>query len=274
MQGNGALLCSTGALFRPGAGFEVERFEEYAGQLECDGLELMVSARWYDEFDRVREVLGKSKGLYRTIHIDKRIGEAISRNEPGDIDQALERFELNCSLAQDLGIGLGVFHLWGGEPSDKHIDVNIALFPQLHQAAQAYGLTLLVENIVCNQQSALVHMRTLHKRHPDLARFTVDTRQAAFHEMLEETMRAGFLWENGLVAHVHVSDYDGGYMQWERVGKALHPGEGHVDFETFFKGLKAHGYRGMIALESRGFDGDTFLAARLNESFRFLRSRI
>ena len=44
-----------------------------------------------------------------------------------------------------------VLHLWNGVISDSHFENNLKAWPDLNEAAEKHGLTLLVENVVCHQ---------------------------------------------------------------------------------------------------------------------------
>ena len=269
---NNLVLCSIGAFLGRTVGSAYGKIPEVSSQLTCDGIELMFSRRWYDNAD-VAESCSKASALpLLSMHLDKNIGELISRNENGDIDEALRRFEINCAMANRLGIKLAVLHLWGGIPSDKHIEINIGLLPQLHKKAADFGVFLTVENIVCNQVDSLIHMKTIFERYPEIAAFTIDTRQAAFHEILEPTVKSDFLWENDLIKHIHISDYCGGLKEWPMLGHPVKLGCGKVNFHEFFSVLKSRGYSGMITLESVEMQGDEADITALNDDFAFIRS--
>ena len=271
---NNLILCSTGAFLGRTVGTAYGKIPQISTQLHCDGIEIMFSRRWYENANEAERCSKASALPLRSMHLDKNIGELISRNDDGDIDHALRCFEINCAMASRLGIKLAVLHLWGGVPSDKHIDVNIDLLPLLHKKAAELGIFLTVENIVCNQQDALVHMKTIFERYPEIAAFTIDTRQAAFHEILMPTVKSDFLWENGLIKHIHVSDYVGGYMEWAKLGNFVKLGGGKINFAGFFSELKSRGYGGMITLESVEMQGGEADIPALNEEFAFIRSRL
>ena len=218
-------------------------------KLHCDGFELMISSGWYDQTDDIIRELAAANANFQSTHFDKWIGELLSRDEDGDREEAFNRFKINCKIAKQLGITLAVLHLWGGLPSDRHIEDNLAALPELVEIADQNGITLTVENIVCNQKDPLTHMIRLAELYPDTIKFTIDTRQAAFHGLLEQTMTAPVLTPNRL-SHVHISDFGGNPMEWEKLRQALPIGEGNTDFEPFFDNLRARNYEGKITLES------------------------
>jgi sugar phosphate isomerase/epimerase len=190
--------------------------------------------------------------------MDKDIGYYISRSASesegaaaeADIAEALRVFELNCKAAAGLGAKLLVLHLWGGIPSDKNIGVNIETYAELLETAGKYNLILTVENVVCSTHDPLKHMRALHTAYGNNIKFTFDVRHAEFHKILKETCEADFLWENNLVAHFHIADYNGAYMDWSKLRPVLPPGEGDIDFDYLSGFLKKTGYKGSFTLEA------------------------
>ena len=47
-----------------------------------------------------------------------------------------------------------VFHLWNGIISDTRFENNLKAYPDLQERAAKYGLTLLVENVICRKEIA------------------------------------------------------------------------------------------------------------------------
>lgn len=269
------VLCSTGALIGRVNGRNHKLIVENAPNINCDGFELMMySTMWMEKIDEIVSDLKDSKLNFASMHMNKNIGELISQNENGNIEEAIKIFEANCEVASKLNINLLVLHLWGGLPSDKHMDVNLRVYKNLLDIAHKYNLFLTVENIVCNTHNALTHMKKLYEIYPDNINFTIDTRQAAFHEMLDETCQSDFLWENNLVSHIHISDYAGGYMEWGQLHPIRAPGEGNIDFDKFFKFLRSAGYNGAITLESPVMSENSIDIEKLNKSLKFIYDRI
>ena len=269
------VLCSTGAFIGRVNNRNHKLIVENASKINCDGFELMMySESWIEKIDEIVKDLAESKINFVSMHTNKNVGELISRNEAGDIEQAIKIFEANCIVASQLGIKLLVLHLWGGVPSDKHIDVNFRIYKDLLEIANKYELLLTVENIVCNTYNALIHMKKLYEMYPNDIKFTVDTRQAEFHELLEETCGSDFLWENNLVSHIHISDYSGGYMDWSKLNPVLAPGMGHINFDKFFGFLKDINYDKTITLESPVMSESGIDIERLNKSLAFIYDRI
>lgn len=275
MDKKNKVLCSTGAFIGRVNNRDHKLIVENASKINCDGFELMMySTGWIERIDEIVSDLCESKINFVSMHMNKNIGELISRNENGDIDEAIRIFEANCKVASELNIKLLVLHLWGGHPSDKHIDVNLKIYENLLDISNKYGLLLTVENIVCNTYNALIHMKKLHEMYLGNIKFTIDTRQAEFHKLLDETCNSNFLWDNNLVSHIHISDYKGGYMEWEKLNPVLAPGQGNIDFDKFFEFLKSVNYSKTLTLESPVMSENGIDIEKLNKSLAFIYDRI
>lgn len=246
------IYCSTGALVGRPNGRDFTLLPGFAKQLTCDGFEFMLYDSWYEKLGALRDTLSALSQPIPVFHVEKQVGERISRNEPGDTEEALRLFAVNCELASALGANTLVLHLWNGIHSDKNIAHNIACYPLLRSIADSYGLLLTVENVVCNHADPLTHLKTLAEVYPDI-RFTFDTKMAEFHRQLE----ALYLPENrpiaDRIAHMHINDYDGGYMDWSNL-RVRHIGKGHVDFDRFFTFVREIGYTGDFTVECTSFD--------------------
>lgn len=270
----GPLLCSTGALITSRNGRNYRLLEEFAKQLECSGFEFMMYNSWYDTWEQVAKEVAALGLSFPVLHVEKRVGTAISRNEEGDLAEAARLFEINCCVAERIGAKKLVFHLWDGEPSDRDIRNNIEQYAVMNETAGRYGLLLTVENVVCNRENPLKHLTELHEAYPDIT-FTFDVKFAKFHDELERACTEEYRWLwDGAVRHVHISDYAGGYMEWEKL-KSLHPGEGKIDYDAFFAHLKKCAYAESVTIESTSVREDGSIDfERLNRSLRFLRERM
>lgn len=129
---------------------------------------------------------------------------------------------------------------------------NIASYPALRDIAERYGLTLTIENVVCNQRDPMTHLRTLADRYPDIL-FTFDTKMAAFHSQLEALYLPENAWLWPRIAHLHVNDYAGGHMDWANMS-AKPLGDGHIDFGRFFAFMQEIGYAGSATYEATALD--------------------
>lgn len=248
------VLCSTGALIGRPNNRNYRLLETLAGQLDCDGFEFMMYDTWYGEAQEIVSYLRRISLNIPVVHCEKGIGEAISCGGEENLEKALGLFRVNCGMAQELGAAKLVFHLWDGIPSDQNIGNNIAIYGDLAHVAGEYGLELLVENVVCNREDPMRHWRTLRQVYPDI-RFVFDTKMAAFHRQLGLLYEGEYawLWREGHIAHYHVNDYAGGYMDWRRL-KTLPLGRGSIDFNRFFRFVKRTGYEGAFTVEATAFD--------------------
>ena len=276
MLKNNKILCSTGTIIGRRNDFDYTLIPEYSKTLKCDGFEFMAEPFWNDEnkTDEIAACLIPYSINFETLHMDKNIGDLISRNEKGDINEALRIFTLNCALASKLGAKLLVLHLWGGYSSDKNIGFNIEIYAKLLKIAEKYNLLLTAESVVCNTYNPLVHMKKLYETYGGDMKFTVDVRHLEFHKILKAVCEADFLWENDLVPHFHIADYCGDCMDWSKLRPVLGPGEGEVDFVYFSDFLKKINYKGSFTLEceSRAESGSD--TDRVNKGLDFIYNLI
>lgn len=267
------ILCSTGALIGKPNGRNYRLLDDLSKQLSCDGFEFMMYSSWYEEAEEIVEYLQKSGLNIPVMHCEKHIGEAISRNEEGDWDEALWKFEKNCEMAQKIGAEKLVIHLWDGLISDQHFANNLQCYEELATLARQYRTDLLVENVVCNQKDPMTHWCELAERYPDI-HFIYDTKMAAFHEQhtLIYEQAYEWLWNERRIRHLHINDYDGGYMEWSKL-KTFPIGAGHIDFGRFFQWIHEKEYIGDFTVEATAFDRETgeIDVAMLNRCFEKIR---
>lgn len=260
------ILCSTGALLTAANNRDYHLLHQIVPQLACDGLEFMMYRSWHKEVDALREAL--SAFDVPVFHVTKQVGEWISE---GNMADALDMFRADCRLAAEFGSGLLVLHLWSGIASDQHIERNIAAWPALREIADAHGLLLTAENVVCNHRDPMTHMKALADAWPDV-RFTFDTKMAAFHAQLDALYAPENAWLLPRIAHLHVNDYAGGYMDWGNMS-ARPVGAGKVDFARFFSFVRGMGYAGDVTHEGTAVAPDgTIRYDRMNDSLRRIRA--
>lgn len=265
------ILCSTGALIGKENNRDYRLLRKLAGQLQCDGYEFMMYSSWYGEWEALADYLAELELHMPVAHCDKRIGESVSRGE--DTAQYMEKFRVNCELARRIGAAALVMHLWGGMASDQQFEYNLNAYSRLRDVAEDYGLDLLVENVVCNRKNPLARLCQLADRHPAI-HFVWDTKMAAFHgeETLLYQQEYAWLWQQGHIRHYHVNDYDGGYMDWSRL-EAMPLGQGHIDFDAFFRFIRHTGYDGSFTVESTAFSADGIVDVEmLNRCFERIRT--
>lgn len=266
------VLCSTGALIGRPNGRDFRLLATCVDRLKCDGFEFMMYDTWYEKTDELCRFLKELSISIPVMHCEKHIGEAISRRGPGDWEEAMKRFLINCQMAAFLGADRLVIHLWDGLTSDRHFENNLAAYGLLAEQAGKHGLMLLVENVVCTHRDPLTHWRALNEEYPDVS-FILDTKMAAFHGQMTEICAEEneWLWKNKRIRHLHVNDYAGGYLDWQNL-KTLHIGRGKIDFKRFFDFLKQGNYAGDYTVEATSFIPDGIIRWQdLNESFARLR---
>ena len=269
------VLCSTGTIIGRSNDYNYKLIGEYADKINCDGFELLVEdfKNTADIMDKMVSDLLPMKINFETIHAPKSIGEFISRNEAGDIDEGFRIFEMNCKAASELGAGLLVLHLWSGPPSDKNIGVNIKAYGKLLEIAGNYNIIPTVESVVCNTYNPLIHMKKLYETYGNEMKFTVDVRHLEFHNILKEIYESDcdYLWENNLVPHFHIADWRGGCMDWSKLRPVLPPGNGDIDFTYLSDFLKKTGYKGSFTLEAAGAMSPSGIDfGKLNKSLGFI----
>lgn len=265
------LLCSTGAVITLKNNRNHHLLTDIAPKLHCDGFEFMMYQSWYDTWEQIASDLAGMSLSFPIFHVEKCVGQAISRNEEGDNEQAQKLFEINCIMAQRIGAQKLVMHLWDGIPSDSNIENNIEQYAFLNETAKNYGLLLTIENVVCNHEDPLLHFEALREKYPDIA-FTFDVKFAQFHDQLDLALSDEYRWLwAGAVRHLHISDYAGGYKEWDRL-KSLHPGEGKIDYEKLFENLKRSNYAETVTIESTSVLPDGSIDYdKLNGSLDYLR---
>lgn len=269
------ILCSTGALIGRPNNRDYHLLAELAGKLSCDGFEFMMYDTWYEEWREIVKFLQEAKLLIPVMHCEKRIGEAISKGGAGNLAHAFELFKINCEMAAALGAEKLVVHLWDGITSDSSFGNNLEAYGKLEEAAKEYGVTILVENVVCNVEDPMKHWRQLAERYPEIC-FVFDTKMAAFHEEMELLYQPEYawLWQEGHIRHYHVNDYGGGYKEWPKL-KTLPIGAGHVDFDRFFAFIRTIGYDETFTVEATAFDQSGVVDTKmLNRCFEAIRSGI
>lgn len=267
------ILCSTGALLKYGGDYKL--LEPLSKQLMCDGYEFMMDGPYYEEAESLKSYFRKIKLYVPVIHCEKSIGENISKGGKTEWTDAFEKFEINCDIAQSIGAGKLVIHLWDGLTSDSHFQNNLTGYDQLHKIALQYGLDLLVENVVCAVEDPMKRLCELRDRYPEI-HFVFDTKMAAFHGQLDLLYDTEYqwLWKEGHICHYHVNDYAGGYRDWENL-RPLPIGEGKIDFSRFFAFINRTGYDGFLTVEATAHDEEGVVDVEmLNQQYRCIKAFI
>ena len=262
------VLCSTGAIVTRRNGRDYNLLREIVPALRCDGLEFMMYQSWHDCPDRLLRAL---EGFQTPVfHMTKQIGQWISED---NLTDAAHMFRQDCELARAIGSRLLVLHLWSGQASDQHIERNIAAYPMLRDVADQHGLTLTVENVLCNTRDPMTHMKALTEKYPDIA-FTYDTKMAAFHSQLEALYLPENAWLWPHIRHFHVNDYGGGHMDWANM-RVRQLGRGHIDFTRFFAFVRQMSYTDDFTCEATAVSEDgTIRYDEMNASLDRIRREV
>ncbi len=237
--------------------------------LICGG-EFMFSNSFYDKIDIVLQEILKYDIPFDIMHFDKEIGILLSECNKDKSKVAMELLEINCRFAQSLGAKKGVFHLWGGQKSDRNIEYNISYLEQIIGIFKKYEIELLIENIPCTTNSGLSVWRMLYKFLPDIG-FIFDTRFGAFHDEIYATLEEP-IWEH--IKHIHISDYSSHPRDFSKIRPILHPSEGVIDFDFLFSKLKELKYSGSFTLESPVFGMDGPNIKKLENTLLYLYDKI
>lgn len=265
------ILCSTGALLQYGGDYK--KLGMISKQLLCDGYEFMMDSPYYSEADALKKYLRKIKLYIPVFHCEKSIGENISKGGEEKLNDAYNKFEINCDIAKSVGAEKMVVHLWDGRTSDSNFKNNLTAYFDLRRIAEKYGLDLLIENVVCNVENPMKHMCQLREKYPDV-HFVFDTKMAAFHDQLNLLYEEEYewLWREGHICHYHVNDYAGGYMDWENL-RSLPIGKGKINFARFFEFVNKTGYDGFFTVEATAHNEDGIVNVEiLNEQFKYIKA--
>lgn len=169
----------------------------------------------------------------------------------------IERFRVNLEIAGAFGADKMVLHLWNGIVSDKNLSKNIERFGVLNELARASRVELMIENVVCNHKNPLENIRRVHETYR-CATFVYDTKMSEFHNQTMELFSSEWDWllRECLVSHMHINDYNGGYMDWSNL-KTLPVGAGKIDFTGLFDKLAQYDYAGDFTVEATAICRET-----------------
>ena len=265
------LLCSTGAFSRFPELTDYQSILEYGPLLAVDGLEVMFFPNWTDDIERIAARLRASGLRIPVIHAEKGIGPALISAQSPEREQGWRWMQASCRLGHVVGAKTLVFHLWGLPDSDDRLADNLAILPDCITLAEHYGLILAVETVPSRSGDTLGNARRAIEQ-DNRCRVALDTEFLALHRQLEVALDADWLWQNSLIQHIHIKDYDGAMYSTDNYRRYLHPGEGAIDFPHFFAALKARHYHASISLEASVVyrDGSRDMA-RLKRSLELLR---
>jgi sugar phosphate isomerase/epimerase len=243
------LLCSTGTFSRFPDLTDYRSILTYGPELEVDGFELMFYPVWSTEIAQIAAELRKSQLRFPAIHAEKGIMPALVSSRSGEREQGWQWMQASCQLGKSLGGNLLILHLWGFPNYDERIEHNLQFLNDCKKIAQDCGLHLVIETIPCKYNDPLSNIYRAVEEEPDLL-VALDTEFLAMHNQLEAALEADWLWQHNRVCHIHIKDYDGNVYSTDNFRRYLHPGEGGIDFPTFFDALRLRNFCGNISLEA------------------------
>lgn len=261
------LYCSTGTMVGRANTWNHRLFVDHSREIMADGYELMMVTAYYDKLSEVLSYAEKSALPFPVIHAEKDIGFYLGGDEE-DRREALRLFKINCEAGRAIGAGKLVLHLWSGRRSDCDLSVNLSSLEALYEMAEAAGLLLLTENVPCAYYDPITNLTRVLKAHP-AAKFVYDIRFGAFHEQNDAIISSGAL-ENGLIGHIHVSDYVGPAHDFSSLRPIPHLGKGIIGVEALLSSI-AKRYSGSVTLESPEILTDGVDAEAINRDLDFIR---
>ncbi len=259
-----AVLLSTGAMTRDPVQTDHTEIVRHGPGLGVPGFELGVYSAWYGHLDEVISDLRGSGLSFPVVHAEKLIGAGLGSEAHEDVEDALERLEVNCRAAAGLEAKTVVLHLWERPIADREIERNLERLPMCLDMTSAYGLALAVETIPGDDGTPLTNVQLALERDPR-CRVTLDTEFLGLYGELEASIAADWLWSERNVQHVHVKDFDGRLRRGGR-RRYLLPGEGRLDLQGFLDGLAERGYTGGLTVEATAVGDDGVLdPARMSQ---------
>ena len=263
------ILLSTGAFTRSSDPKSYEAILKYGQELAADGLEVIFYPHWYAEQERIARMLCSSQLSFPVLHMEKSIGEYFGSSSIEEREQGVLRFEQNCIFAQQLGSQIAVLHLWAMPSSDNHLERNLQPLTRCLDIAEQHGLMLAIETIPCTYADPLSNVKKGFERDPRTC-IALDTEFLAWHDQLEAVFTTSWLWQERVVRHVHLKDFDAHLVASEE-RHFLHPGEGQIDFRRFVQQLRVNGYEGALSLEARAIDSENEVEVeRIQRSLQFM----
>lgn len=265
------ILCSTGTMVGRANGYNHRIVTENHRDIAANGFELMMLSAYYERLSDVIRDFTRADVKLRTIHFEKNITALLGLGTEEDRREGLRIFRINAETGRAVGAEKAVFHLWDGRFSPAQTESVLTLLASLYEICEECDLELMIENVPARVPSPYENVAEAARRYPS-ARFTFDTRHA--HVMGQcETFLESPLWQR--IGHIHVSDYNGETVpnMWGVTRPILHPGEGIIDFDAFFRAMPPY-HGGTVTLESPVMLGDGSVdLPKLNASLVYLGSR-
>ena len=265
------VICSSGAFSRYPDFTDHRSILQYGPQLGVEGLEVLFYPDWYTILDQIASDLRASGLYFPVLHTEKNIGVALGSDNRAQREQAVSWLEENCRLGHLIGSHTIVLHLWGWPELDDNLANNLELLSECLDRADNYDLQLAIETIPTRVRDPLSNIQQA-VADDQRSQVALDTEFLAHHRQIEEVFEAGWLWQEQRVRHVHIKDFNGHGLSSNGKRQYLHPGEGNIDFTSFFAGLRQHNFAGTVSLEAPAINGEGQVDIdKLQASLNFIR---
>lgn len=262
------IYLSTGAFTGRMNGRDPMLVLKYAESFHCDGFEFMIFPEFVDNINTLLREYRSSGIKFPVLHTEKAIGNLFASEDNAEFEQSIEALKQNLYVAGELNAKKAVVHLWGRSDSDKNKELIYNRTDRLYKEAEPFGIDVLIENIFCVYGDPLSHLEAISERCPK-AVFIFDTRPAQFHGQLEKTLKSDIAKK---IRHMHINDYAGGYMEWDKINPIAQPQFGNVDWSRFFLLVKELGYSDSMTLEASAHVANGVDSETLNRSLDFIRN--
>ncbi len=115
--------------------------------------------------------------------------------------------------------------------------------------AEDEGVSVAIETIPCLKGTPLSNVERVLEHEPRTS-VALDTEFLAFHGELDDALTASWLWNDGVVSHIHLKDFADGLFDAEGTRRYRALGDGAIDFRAFFQALEDHKFSGSVSLEA------------------------
>lgn len=265
------ILCSTGAILGRVNNFNLDLFLSLYSEIEADAFEFMTEKEYEGQYDDIAAKIKAHNIPVEVVHTLKDIGIYLAEKDKETVQKGLDIFFEHCRFAKSIAAKKVVLHLWSGLVSDSKIENNISQIDALLQIAKENDVELLIENVPCTTHTPIDNIMKILQVNNDVC-FTFDTRFAAFHSQLKDEKYYSLVKSKN-IRHVHISDFGKTSGDFTALRPILHPGEGKIDFDFFFRNVVPY-YDGAFNLESPVFSENGIDIKKLNESLNFIRKMV
>lgn len=154
---------------------------------------------------------------------------------------------------------------------DDNLANNLELLSTCLDRAESYDLQLAIETIPTRVRDPLSNIQQA-VADDQRSQVALDTEFLARHQQIKEVFEADWLWKEQRVRHVHIKDFNGRSLSSNGKRQYLHPGEGSIDFISFFAGLRQHSFSGTVSLEAPAINAERQVDIdKLQASLNFIK---